>query len=179
MRPDDDRRTRFAWIGERLAVGPFATFERAQALVDAGVTDLLNVSDTEGLFPAEAFGFRTYRWIPIADHVRIPNESVLACLDALGEMLQGNDARVYLHCLAGWNRSPTIAWLFLIACGEPPESARLRIESVAPDSVAGHPLLIDAELIAKAVAEGRARGWRDRDIAALRRTTDPNPFESS
>ena len=52
------------------------------------------------------------------------------------------DAHVYVHCIAGHLRSPTILWLYLIACGIPPEDAREWIEDRSPDAAPGEPRLI-------------------------------------
>jgi len=65
----------------------------------------------------------------------------------LHQMVSESDARVYVHCIAGLNRSPTIAWLYLVACGLLPDDATRMIEMRSPDSIAPHPKLVDARLI--------------------------------
>lgn len=54
-----------AWVTENLAVGAFASPERARWLVEDGVTDVLNVSDSRGFPETHAAGFRSVvfvRW---------------------------------------------------------------------------------------------------------------------
>lgn len=83
---------------------------------------------------------------PFEDLVRIPTEQAIECLNILHEMVTATDSNVYVHCIAGWNRSPTIVWLYLIACGIDPREAKTRIESVSYDAVPAHSKLVDKEL---------------------------------
>jgi hypothetical protein len=69
-------------------------------------------------------------------------------LDAIHAMLRIEGSRVYIHCVAGQNRSPTILWLYFIACGMPFNEAKVLISSHTLDAIPGHPRLIDDRLIA-------------------------------
>ena len=134
-------------ITHSLWLGPFASPERQPVLVETGVTHLLNVGEAASIIEAADGPFREVVWRPITDLERVPEESALACLAVLHRMVCQPDARVYVHCIAGWNRSPTVVWLYLIACGLAPDKARGVIEQRAPDANPGHARLVDAALV--------------------------------
>jgi hypothetical protein len=124
-------------------------------LVAAGVTHLLNVGEAPSVLCASDGPFREVVWHPIVDLERIPDESAFTCLESLHRMVCEPDARVYVHCIAGWNRSPTIVWLYLVACGLSSEAARELIEARAPDAVPGHRRLVDPVLVESIRATGK------------------------
>lgn len=159
MTPDSLRegtKHRVSWITRRLALGAFATEARAQYLLAHGVTHILNVGEGASVIRAQPGGFIQVIDYPIADLARIPDAAALECLDILHEMLQAPAGKVYVHCIAGQNRSPTVLWLFLIACGLAPSEAKRRIEDRTPDAVPGHSLLIDEALVQLVQAHGAA-----------------------
>jgi hypothetical protein len=134
-------------ITTSLWLGPFASPERRPVLTAAGITHLLNVGEAPSVLAASDGPFREVAWHPITDLERMPDELAILCISTLHRMLCEPDARVYVHCIAGWNRSPTVVWLYLIGCGLPPEMARRIIEARAPDAIAGHSKLIDSTLV--------------------------------
>lgn len=134
-------------ITQCLSVGPFASPERAADLLAAGVTHVLNVSDGPSVVAAGDGAFRAVEWFPLADGRRIAESRAVKLLDALHRMASDPDAHVYVHCLAGQQRAPTVLWLYLIACGFPPDAARDLIEERSPDAVPGHHRLVGPELV--------------------------------
>jgi hypothetical protein len=66
------------------------------------------------------------------------------------------DSHVYVHCVAGHLRSPTILWLYLIACGIAPEEAREWITTRSPDAAPGGSRMIDESHIEFARQHGLA-----------------------
>ena len=142
-------------ITRGLSVGPFASPERAVRLCAAGVTHVLNVSDAPSAVSAAA-GFTEVASVPMYDSRRLPAFTMAWALDTLHRMASVTDAHVYVHCLAGQIRSPTILWLYLIALGIPPEDARDWIEERSPDAVAGHPKMVDHEHVVLAQKHGLA-----------------------
>ena len=120
-----------------LSVGRFASPERAEQLRAAGVTHILNVSESPCLARASADGFRAVEWIPLEDRAPLQPHTLIYLLDTLHSMVIQPDAHVYIHCIAGQLRSPTVLWLYLTACGVSPAEARAWIEERSSRSLAG------------------------------------------
>ena len=154
--PREGPKHRVFWITQRLAQGAFVTEARAEYLLAHGVTHILNVGEGTSIVRARPGGFRQVVDFPIVDLARIPDTQALACLDILREMLREPNGKVYIHCIAGQNRSPTILWLFLIACGLAPGDAKSLIENRTLDAVPGHSCLIDEALVRVVQAHGAA-----------------------
>jgi len=138
-----------------LFVGRFASRERLDELRTSNVTDILNVSDTPSQLTTDDGPFRSVTWIDIEDRTLIPTDIAINAIDVIHHSLTHCDGRVYVHCMAGWNRSPTILWLYLIACGLNSVDATRLICTNAFDAVPGHSLLVDGDLIATVQAHGR------------------------
>ena len=138
-----------------LSVGPFASPERAEALLAAGVTHVLNVS-TGASQIAASDGFREVAWVPLEDFSRLPHHVATEVLDTLHRMASEPDSHVYVHCVAGHLRSPTVMWLYLIALGVPPDNARNWIEARSRDANPGHRKMVDREHVALAQEHGLA-----------------------
>src|SRR4051794_33978681 len=101
-------RTQFSWITPRIAQGPFAREPRGIRLLAEGVTHVLNVCEAPSVLTAGPGGFREVAWHPVEDLARIPDEAAIAGIDALHRMLGESGSKVYIHCIAGQNRSPTV-----------------------------------------------------------------------
>jgi hypothetical protein len=142
-----DVRRRVFPITRALWLGPYASPERRPVLVASRVTHILNVGEAPSVLSPADGPFREIEWIPIADFERVPDDLAVSCLGALHRMACQPEARVYIHCIAGQNRSPTILWLYLVACGLHTDRARAMIEARAPDAVPGHGRLVDDALI--------------------------------
>jgi hypothetical protein len=141
-------RTKVFPITNAIWLGPFASPERKAILTAGGVTHLLNVGEAPSVLTVEDGPFRAVEWQPIVDLERLPEQSAIKCLTSLHSMVSEADGLAYVHCIAGQNPSPTIVWLYLVACGLPPTDAKALIERRAPDAIAGHSKLVDAALIA-------------------------------
>lgn len=151
------------WVTPRLGVGPFISPARALALKLVGVTDILNVSDSRTFPETFAAGFRSAVWVPIADFVPICEEDVSSILTALDRMFLLPEPRVFVHCLAGHNRSPTVIWLYLKSLGVNAEVAQQMIERASPKSVGGHPMLLSGETTNAVVTHRLARNSETMD----------------
>lgn len=134
-------------ITQVLSIGPFVSPERVELLRASGVTHVLNVSDAASEVTAGGGSFREVVDLPLCDFSRLPEQVATATLDTLHRMASQPDAHVYVHCIAGHMRSPTILWLYLIACGIPPDDAHEIIKERSPDARPGHPKLVDHRLI--------------------------------
>jgi hypothetical protein len=142
-------------ITECLSVGPFASPERAGKLRAAGITHVLNVSDGRSAVSVDT-GFVEVADVPMHDGRRLPTATLVWALDTLHRMASAPGAHVYVHCVAGQLRSPTILWLYLIALGVPPDDARDWIEERSPDAVAGHHRMVGDEHVLFAQKHGLA-----------------------
>ena len=134
-------------ITQVLSVGRYASAARAEQLRAAGVTHILNVSDAPSRILASQDGFREVFWIPLEDSSRLPMQLAIQALNTLHRMASEPKAHVYVHCIAGHLRSPTVIWLYLIACGIAPDDARDLIEERSPDAVPGTPRMVDSDHI--------------------------------
>jgi hypothetical protein len=141
--------TRVFWQG-RFA-GPL----RLPELRAAGITHILNVCEAPHVLTLTDGPFAELAAIAIDDLVTIPERAALESLDALHRMATAAESRVYVHCIAGCNRSPTVLWLYLVACGVDGEFAKEQIADRNIDAVPGHPRLVSAELVGQATQHGR------------------------
>jgi hypothetical protein len=158
LRQDDFRQNMMSgvfWITPCIAQGAFPSEKMIAHLLAHNVTHILNVGTTPLGPEVSSPPFREVIWRPFPDLVRIPDQTAIDCMDVMFRVLQISDSRIYLHCLAGQNRSPTILWLFLMACGVSPASAQSMIEDRTLDAVAGHPCLIDGALVKTIRAHGK------------------------
>jgi Swiss Army Knife protein, DSP-PTPase phosphatase domain len=137
--------TRVIWQGR------FASPVRLPELRAAGITHILNVCEAPHVLRAAEGPFVELASIAIDDLEPIPEPTALACLDTLHRMATTADSRVYLHCIAGCNRSPTILWLYLVACGLDPQFAKEQISARNIDAVPGHSRLVTPQLVARAI----------------------------
>lgn len=135
-------------ITKRLFLGPFLTPSRAAYLRELGVTHVLNVCEAPSIVSDGDGDFCEIRNLSIEDLRPISDDEAITCVTAIHEMLQSPEAKVYVHCIAGQNRSPTILWLYLIACGLASAEAKASIEANAVDAVPGHKALVDDRLAA-------------------------------
>jgi hypothetical protein len=143
-------------ITECLSVGPFASPQRAEMLRVAGVTHVLNVSDAPSIVKSSEGGFKGLAWVPLDDFTRMPHHRAVLALDTLHLMASEPGAHVYVHCIAGAIRSPTVLWLYLIALGVPPPDARNWIEERSHDAIPGHRRVVDHDHVLLAQKHGLA-----------------------
>jgi len=137
-----------------LSVGPFASAERAEALLAAGVTHVLNVSDAANALTASESGFKEIVWVPMSDSRRLPFPTAKLALDALHGFASAPGSHVYVHCVAGLVRSPTILWLYLVALGVSPHDARQWIQERSTKASAGSARMVDREHVLLARQHG-------------------------
>lgn len=146
------------WITKAIAQGAYPLDEDFARLRAAGVTHLLNLDLPYVTVPASGLAeFAAVILKTIPDGRRIPDGKALEILDAFHGAVTETGARVYVHCHAGISRSPTIVWLYLVACGRDPDEVAGRFLAGAPHAIPGNPALIDAALVAKVRAHGSAR----------------------
>jgi hypothetical protein len=136
------RITRHIWQGR------FASPDRLEDLRRCRISHILNVSDSPSPLSESDGPFQRIIWHPIEDLVRIPTEAAIQCVVSIHACVCEPESNLYVHCLAGWNRSPTVLWLYLIGCGMPADTAKNLIAKASWDAVPAHPKLIDDRLVA-------------------------------
>lgn len=145
------------WITRSIAQGGFPYDDEFGQLRAAGITHLFNVDLPYLDLPhLHALGFKECIWHSVIDGRRIPDATAKACLDDLHRILHDHTHRVYVHCHAGMNRSPTIVFLYLIALGLGEKEAADRLTSQNVHAIPGHPALCDANLLQSVRAYGQA-----------------------
>lgn len=149
-----EERTMFS-VTPNLYVGRFASRSNLEDLRRMDVTDIVNVSDCPSQLTSEDGPFRSVTWFDIEDRTLIPTKTALDAIDRIHASLTADNGCVYVHCMAGWNRSPTVIWLYLLACGIDRESASKAICANAYDAVPGHSLLVNANLVDTVVRHGQ------------------------
>lgn len=148
-------RRRIFWITHCIAQGPFPTDASRHLLIEDGITHVFNVSDAPSQLQPGGDTIRNVADFSVFDGELFPPAIVMQCLESLHACLNESDAKLYIHCLAGHNRSPTMLWLYLIACGMELDEAKSIIEVRNPDAVAGNRHLVDDQLIEKVLELGR------------------------
>ena len=140
--------TRNIWQGRFAADRLLTTFQFF------GITHILNVAETPNQLTENDGPFKRIAWTPIEDGVNIPQPAAIQCVDALHECVCDNQSNVYIHCVAGWNRSPTFHWLYLVACGVESDAAINMITKSSFDAVPAHPKLINTSLVDTIIKHG-------------------------
>jgi hypothetical protein len=115
---------------------------------------VLNVSHQ----PSEVWGgpgsFASVAWVPMSDSRRLMPATAVRAIDTLHQLASVPDSHVYVHCVAGLVRSPTILWLYLLALGVPPGDARDWIEERVPMANPGSSRMVDREHVRLAQMHG-------------------------
>ena len=142
-------------ITNNIWQGRFAADRLLTTFQFFGISHILNVSETPSQLKLDEGPFQKIVQIPIQDGTPIPEPDAIRCVDTLHEFVCNEDANIYIHCVAGWNRSPTVLWLYLIACGVESEIAKAAISNVAIDAVPAHPKLITPTLADTIVDYGK------------------------
>ncbi|MFM8272928.1 MAG: hypothetical protein ACKODX_11420 [Gemmata sp.] len=143
-------------ITKCLSVGTYPRPEDAARLRAAGITHVLNVSDRPSAVSTDD-GFADVVFVPMSDSLELSRETTVQALDALHGLASAPGAHVYVHCLMGQFRSPTILWLYLIALGLPEDGARDLITRRAPNAAPGHPAMVTHKHVQHAREHGRAQ----------------------
>ncbi len=129
-------RLEYAWVTPRLAVGPaIVTVENMMRLAAGGVTHVLNVETEFDDSRITGNTGITVRWLPQPDDLRPkPPEWFEQGVGFVEEALSREGSRVYVHCLAGIQRSPMMLLAYLCATGMELDKAMDAIMSARPEA---------------------------------------------
>jgi hypothetical protein len=159
-------------ITRNIWQGRFASRQCLDELRRLGITHIVNVGESPNQLTVSDGPFKRVAWSPIEDLVVIPTAAAVQCVTALHGAVCDGVSNVYIHCVAGWNRSPTVLWLYLVACGFDAKAAKQLIASSSYDAVPGHPKLVNDELVATVRQYGAANFQPHPRTSAL----DPIPL---
>jgi len=149
-------------VTTRVAIGRFPAPGRCAYLQEQDITHVFNVSDAPSLATTCSAGFAEVKDLPLDDYLRMPTSVALKAVGTLHGMLNVPNSRVYLHCIAGQMRSPTILWLYLVGLGMSEVAAKEMITDHCPDAQPGHKTLVDSKLVERIHQWGKQLGFIDR-----------------
>ncbi len=113
-------------------------------LVGLGITHILNLDRPyEEPLPFGETNIRLYN-VFIRDQCLMNPQLVRDAIAVIDESLSSPGQKIYIHCVEGVSRSPTITWLYLIHRGLSPEEAMAKVK---PNKV-----LYDAGIVQQLIA---------------------------
>ena len=113
-------------------------------LVQLGITHVLNLDlPSTDLLPLAEANIRLHN-IPVRDYCLMTPQLVREIMDVIDKSLSSPAHKIYIHCVVGVSRSPTIARLYLIHKGFSPEDATAKIKP--------NPALYDAGVVQQLMA---------------------------
>jgi protein-tyrosine phosphatase len=126
-------------ITSQIYQGGWLRAEHIPELVQLGITHILNLDlpYTDPLPLSEA-NITLYN-VHVLDYCLMKPQLVQKVMEIIDKSLSSPTYRIYIHCVEGVSRSPTIAWLYLIYTGLSPKEAT---EKVKPN-----PVLYDASIV--------------------------------
>ena len=95
-------------ITDEIYQGAFPTDSTREYLASIGVTSFLNVSGEE----IDSSKGQECLSIPFRDGQTIPKKCIKQCLEYIDRCIK-NAKKVFVHCTAGQNRSPTLITFFI------------------------------------------------------------------
>ncbi len=141
----------YDWVTDRIALGPHPDGHAdAIQLINDGLCTVLNVGQAPSLNYEYFAPFSEVVHIPLSDVGEgrpITTTQASSAVTELDRLLSTYDCSVYVHCIAGLHRSPTILWLYFIYKGIEPDQAANMIADARMDAVPGHPDLVEPELV--------------------------------
>ncbi|MDA1192907.1 MAG: dual specificity protein phosphatase [Candidatus Poribacteria bacterium] len=123
-----DRRVKISRVTEHVYVGGRLTPQRIAYLRDEGVRAMVSLQE-EALDPTDDLD--AHLWLPSHDG-RPPREEQLRLGAEFVATQVALGRKVYVHCHAGVGRAPTLAAVYLVSTGMPPEDALRLIKEKRP-----------------------------------------------
>lgn len=132
--PDVSRLTDRVWVGAGLSEDPHESVAQAQALVDRGITHVVDCRiERDDRFIWAHHASVTYRNPGIEDAGQtIPDEWFEEQVEYLQVALLASSATVLIHCSAGANRGPSLTLALLLAEGWEANAAVALIRRARP-----------------------------------------------
>jgi len=131
-------------ITSRIYQGGWIVPQDIPELVQLGITHILNLD----LPYEDSLAFReahlTLRNLYIPDYCLMKPQLVREVIDVIEESLSSPSHKLYIHCIVGVSRSPTVSWLYLIHTGFSPEEAAARAKP--------NPVMVDDVMVQQLIA---------------------------
>ena len=137
------------WIGE------FATEDFRGVCRFFGITHILNVTELPSRLEMSEGPLKRIIQVPLRDEEQISTDVAIQCCQTLHEFVCELESSVYIHSESGLNRSPTIAWLYLVSCGIEFSTAYELIYAASEDSNPNNSKLISPALVDRLISYGR------------------------
>jgi protein-tyrosine phosphatase len=131
-------------ITSQIYQGGWLRPQHIPELVQLGITHVLNLDlpSTDPL-PLDEVNITLHN-VPVRDYCLMTPQLVREIIDVIDTSLSSPGHKIYIHCVVGVSRSPTIAWLYLIHKGFTPEDASAKIKP--------NPVLYDAGIVQQLMA---------------------------
>ncbi len=137
-------------ITSRIYQGGWILPRDVAEIVRLGITHILNLDfPYENPLPFTEAGITLHN-VYIRDYNLMTPQRVREAMAAIDGSFSTPGNKIYIHCNEGVNRSPTIAWLYLIHTGLSPEDAAEKIKAV---KIKPNPALYDAGIIKQLIAD--------------------------
>jgi len=131
-------------ITSRIYQGGWIVPQDIPELVQLGITHILNLD----LPYEDSLAFReanlTLGNLYIPDYCLMKPQLVREVIDVIEESLSSPSHKLYIHCIVGVSRSPTVSWLYLIHTGFSPEEAAARVKP--------NPVMVDDVMVQQLIA---------------------------
>jgi protein-tyrosine phosphatase len=155
---DPDFPVDIKWVRPQLAFGSMiGTVRNMRTVAEAGITHVINLQDEfDDSTIVENTGIRVH-WPQLGRDLRqVPIDSALQFAE---EALRSPGHSLFVHCLAGRNRSASLTYAILLLLEDSDADARKRIRKAEPDAVLDEDVL---QMLSRGVANYRQQ-MRRRD----------------
>jgi protein-tyrosine phosphatase len=131
-------------ITSRIYQGGWLRPQYVPELVQLGITHILNLDHPyEDPLPVIEANLTLHN-IYIRDQSLMTPQLVRDAMAVIDRSLASPAHKIYIHCIEGVSRSPTIAWLYLIHTGLSPDDAFVKVKP--------NRLLYDADIVEQLMA---------------------------
>ena len=128
-------------VTDRILLGEYPDDDAFARLAGLGVTDILNVAATPNRRP----GFAVHV-IPIPDLEEMPLADAERAVRLVKRVVTGG-GRIFVHCMAGQNRSPGVVFLSLLHLGHDAAEAERMIVDASLDAIPRHPRIVTPRVV--------------------------------
>jgi hypothetical protein len=128
-------------VTDRIYLGEYPDEPAFARLAALGVTDILNVASTP--YPRPGFAVHA---IPIRDLEEMPLQDAERAVRLVKRIVTGG-GRIFVHCMAGQNRSPGVVFLSLLHLGVDEAEAERMITDASLDAIPRHPRIVTPRVV--------------------------------